>query len=173
MKLRHWEYSFVLHTCRLGDRVRKGTNPFTGEPVEFPIDDGLSIADRNGIRKVFDRYGVEGPEADLKGYALYLHASGTVRFRAGDLGRKEPALSSIPVEIVAQKLTEDVLGLVLEVARQGNQAFMSARGDRVLLTKEPSDPKIKRRWPDARVVETTAALRLWIENEIKGRKVLV
>jgi len=85
MKLGHWEYSFVLHTCRLGDRVRKATNPFTGDPVEFPIDDGLSVAERNGMRAVFASYGVHEPEADSEGYALYLPASASVRFRGGDL----------------------------------------------------------------------------------------
>lgn len=173
MKLGHWEYSFILHTCRLGDRVGKATNPFTGDPVEFPIDDGLSVAERKDVRAVFACFGVEGPEAGFEGYALYLPASGSVRFRGGDLEQDEPPLTSFSVELVAQNVADEVLRLVLDVARQGNLAFMSSTGERVCLAKESRDLRIKQRWPDAGLILTTNALRSWLENQIGGRKVHV
>jgi hypothetical protein len=39
-------FSLHLHTCNLGTTARTGKNPFTGEPVEFHVDAGLSETER-------------------------------------------------------------------------------------------------------------------------------
>jgi hypothetical protein len=173
MKLRHWEYSFILATCNLVDRVRMAANPFTGGPIEFPIDDGLTVAERDGIRRVFARYGVQGPEADGEGYALYLPENGSVRFRGGpDLEDSGPrSHTGFAVEIVVKDLIDNLLTFVLDVARQGNLAFMSSTGRHVRLVQESNDPKIKKRWPKAAMMPTTDALRTWLQNQIGGREV--
>jgi len=47
-------YSFVLLTCNLGSTTHSGTNPFTGEAVEFPIDDGLTEDEIEALQETFE-----------------------------------------------------------------------------------------------------------------------
>lgn len=61
----------MLHTCNLGDTARTGTNPFTGEPVEFPMDDGLTHEEMDAPQDVFEENGIDGPEPDGEGYAVF------------------------------------------------------------------------------------------------------
>ena len=170
-----WEYTFCLHTCRLGDRIREATNPFTGERIRIHIDDGLTSAELAAVRKHFDAYGVQGPEPEGEGYALYLPSNGSVRFRGGpDLDDTVScALTGYAVEIVVSELSDDVLGFVHDVARHGNMAFMSSIGDEVCLVNEPISPKLKQRWPNAHMILTIRELRAWLENRIEGRMVYV
>ena len=101
------EFTFCMHTCRPGDRVRKGKNPFTGAIVEFPIDDGLSISEREALCALFDKYAVEGPEPDFEGYALYLPENGSVRLQGFpdlQVAPGKPAIG-LSVEIVVTKLS--------------------------------------------------------------------
>lgn len=174
MELRHTAYSFILYSCRLGDRVRKGENPFTGESIEFPIDDGLNAADRAAVGRVFAKHGVKGPEPEGEGYVLKLSDNGSIRFRGGDLDdADDQGLPSLATEVVVEQLSDEVLNFLLEVARQGNLAFMSPTGDCVRLVQPSADPRVKKRWPDAAVIGTAGELRLWLEKDIGGRKVLV
>jgi hypothetical protein len=32
----------MIYTCNLSSKYRTGTNPFTGQTVNFPLDDGLT-----------------------------------------------------------------------------------------------------------------------------------
>ena len=164
-------YGFFLHTCHLSDRVRKGINPSTGEPVEFPIDDGLTDVERNAVRRVFAKFGVEGPEPEFEGYALYIPGNGSVRFRGGEFEDDEMPIKGLDVEISVKKLSDDILRLVFEVARQGNLAFMSSIGDQVGLPSKSSGARSKKRWPEATIIESTDSLRSWLENQIGSRKV--
>ncbi|MEZ6047849.1 MAG: hypothetical protein R3C11_20195 [Planctomycetaceae bacterium] len=114
--LTHWEYSFGLHTCNLGDTVREGVNPFTGERVGFPIDNGLTEVEMDTVQEVFERYSIIGPEPDGEGYAVYGKAGESIRFRGGELHGKYP-LVGLSVEITTVlEVTEEVAGIVLEVA---------------------------------------------------------
>jgi hypothetical protein len=175
MKRNHSEFSFVLHACRLGDRIRKATNPFTGELIVAPIDEGLTPAERKAILRVFRKYNVEGPEPEFEGYAFYLLGNGSVRFRGfADIEDTElHPVTSLAVEIVVKQLADDVLTFVLDVARQGNLAFMSSTADHVGLVNESDDPRIQKRWPDARTIATIEDLRSWLEVDIGGRRVHV
>ena len=175
MELTHWEYCFYQHTCHLGDRVRKATNPFTGEPVEFPIDDGLTAGECDDVRRVFEKFEVQGPEPHGEGYALYLPENESVRFRGGpDIDDPDGVpLVGFSVEIVVKNLSDDVLALVLDVARQGNLAFVSSTGESSALVNASNDPRIQKRWPNAGVIGTNNALRSWLESNIDRRRLHV
>lgn len=170
--IRRREFTFCMHTCRLGNRMRKGTNPFTGAAVEFPIDDGLSMGERSALRAVFDTYGVEGPEPEFEGYALYLPGNGSVRLRGfPDLADAAAPAIGLSVEIVVEALSNDVLAFVLEVAREGNLALMSSTGKSVRLVTESKDPRVRMRWLDAALIATVADLRVWLEADVGSREV--
>jgi hypothetical protein len=171
MELRNWEYSFYFHTRNLGTEVRKGTNPFTNEPVNFPIDDGLTKTERLAIAKVMTDHGFNGPERHGEGYALYLPEDQYIRIRGGDL-RGAETTTGFAVEIVVLELTDDVLEIMLQIARAGNLAFTSVTGEDVRLVDRPSDAMTLERWPDAKLIETTGELKTWLVDTIEGRQVL-
>jgi hypothetical protein len=171
MELHKLEYTFYFHTRNLGDTVRKGTNPFTGEPVEFPIDEGLSQSERDALTKVLAAHGFNGPEPDGEGYALYLPNDQSVRIRSGEFDRTE-RIPGFAVEIIVLELTDDILKIMLDVAQSGNLALTSVTGEDVRLVSRPDDDKALKRWPDARPLESTAELRTWLVDVIEGRQVL-
>lgn len=167
------EYSFTLYTRRLGERVRKTTNPFTGEPAESPIDLGMTAEERDAVRRVFHVYGIEGQEPDGEGYARYIAGNGSIRFRGNlEMADSSPwPTTSLGVEIVVMRLSDDVLVPVLDVARKGNLAFMSSWNEGVSLVEESDDPRIKRCWPGAGLIQSVEELRGWLESKVDSRAV--
>jgi hypothetical protein len=172
LELTHWEYSFLLHTCNLGDAARTGRNPFTGEPVEFPIDDGLTDDEIDAIQDVFDENGIDGPEPDGQGYAVYGADGDCLRFRCNDLDAGEP-ISGIAAEAVVKELSDQILTVILDVARAGHLALTSSVGDCVRIPDRTPDAKLLKRWPDAQSLSSISELRQWFEDSIGGRQVHV
>ena len=172
LRLTHWEYSFHLHTCNLGESARTGTNPFTGQTVEVPIDEGLSDAEIDAIQAVFDENGIEGPEPAGEGYAVYGANSDSLRFRCNDLDEGEP-ISGIDVEVVVTSLSDKVLATILEVARAGNLAMTSSLGDCVRIIDRVPDRSLLERWPDAQTLSSATQLRQWLQGIIGGDQVHV
>ncbi|MBN2295105.1 MAG: hypothetical protein JXM70_21935 [Pirellulales bacterium] len=169
-ELRHWEYSFLMHTRNFGDKVRKGTNPFTGDKFEVPIDDGLTLPEKDAVTNVFAVYGFQGPEPNFEGYALYLPDDQSVRIRGGDLRGKDP-ITEFVVEIIVRELNDDILKAILEIAQAGNLALMSSVGGDIRLVDRPDDKKALERWPEAKPIQTTTELQTWIVDVIGGREI--
>lgn len=172
LELTHLEYSFLLHTCNLGDTARTGTNPFTGKVVEFLIDDGLTNEEIDALQEVFDENGIDGPEPQGEGYAAYGPAGNSLRFRCNDLDDGE-SISSIAVEVVVKELSAEILVIVLDVARAGNFALTSSVGDCVRIPDRSPDVKLLERWPDATSLSSISELRQWLKDSIGGRHVHV
>jgi hypothetical protein len=123
------EFSFYTHTCNFGNAVRTGTNPFTGEIMEFPVDDGMTEDEIDAVQDIFDDNGIEGPEPEYEGYAVYNDDGSSIRFRCHDLGAGDP-ITGIPIEIVVSNLTDEVLAIIIDVARAGNLALTSVTAHR-------------------------------------------
>ena len=170
-KLTHWEYSFLLHTCNLGESQVTRTNPFTGEPVIVHIDDGLSVEERRAIQAVFAEHGIEGPEPDFEGYAM-CSDDDSLRFRCDDLDGDAP-ISNFEVEVVVKQLSDELLAIVLDVARAGNLALMSSVGDCVRIAHDAPAATLIKRWPDAEPLSSIADLREWLQQKIEGRRVRI
>lgn len=170
MELTHWEYIIYLHTCNLGDKSPSGTNPFTGEPVEYAIDRGLVYSELEAVRDVFDSNEIRGPEPNSEGYAIYGSGGDSLRFRCHSLDARE-TIKGMTVEIVVRHLSTATLETVLDVARAGNLALTSCVGDRIrIVDREPNVAELAR-WPDAESISSVHELRGWIEDTIGGRKV--
>jgi hypothetical protein len=170
LELTHWEHSFLLHTCNLGESVRTGTNPFTGEAVEFPVDDGLTDDEIDALQDAFDENGIDGPEPDGEGYAVYGDEGDCLRFRCPDLDDGVP-ITGVAAEITVRELSNAVLAVVLDVARAGNLALTSTVGDCVRIVDRPPDRKMLERWPDAQTLSSVADLRQWLQESVGGQRV--
>lgn len=123
------------------------------------------------MARILASHGFDGPEPDGEGYALYLADDQSVRIRGGELNGEYP-ITGFAVEIISLEVTDDILRIMLELARNGNLAFTSVVGDKALLVDRLDDEKSQQRWPDAKIVQTTADLRRWLIDEIGGRQVL-
>lgn len=168
---RRWEYSFGLHTCRLGDAVRRAVNPFTGAPAEFPLDLGLSAAEREALRVVLRDAGAEGPNLDGF-YQVAFPGRVRVHLGFGDLSQDEPVVGAA-VSVVGRELPGAVLAFLLRVARAANMAFVSTTAPAIaaLPAAGSVDPKVRRRWPSAVVLRTPAELGAWLADQVGRRKV--
>jgi len=168
----HLEFSFYTHTCNFGDAVRTGTNPFTGETTEFPVDDGMTEDEIDAVQDIFDDNGIEGPEPEHEGYAVFSDDGSSIRFRCHDLDAGDP-ITGIPIELVVPHLTDEVLTIIMDVARAGNLALTSVTGEDVrLIEKQPDSTQLKR-WPDAATIGSVADLRDWLNNVIGSGEVNV
>lgn len=171
LDLTHWAYGFLLHTCNLGDAVRTaGTNPFTGEAVVVPIDDGLSDDEIDALRDVFDENAIDGPEPEGEGYAVYGADGDSLRFRCFTFDG-DHSICDIAAEVVVKQLSDDILTIILDVARAGNLALTSSVGDCVRIPGRRPDPKLLKRWPDAQPLSSISELRQWLQDSIGGRQV--
>jgi hypothetical protein len=172
LDLTHWGYSFLLHTCNLGSQTRTSTNPFTGETVESTMDAGLTDDEINALQDVFDENGIDGPEPEGEGYAAYRAEGESLRFRCNDLDEGEP-IDGIAAEVVVKQLSDELLTIILDVARAGNLVLTSSVGDCVRVPIRDPDHKLLQRWPDAVAVSSIAELRQWLQESIGGRKLHV
>lgn len=133
-----WFYSFYFHTRNLGKKVHRATDPFTGEARDIPIDDGLTASERKVLGSVLAKHGFKGPEPEGEGYALYLAEGQRVRVRDGDLMGTEP-ITGFAVEVTVLELTDEVLGVLLDLAKSGNLAFTSETGDNVRIVSRAAN----------------------------------
>ncbi len=152
-----------LHTCNLSTRSRTGTNPFTGATEKFPVDHGLTEAEREQVRDALAQMGAV--DADSEGYRKIECADGG-EFNVGTAGiDNESPFVGCHIEIEA--LTRQVLNSMLKLARVGNMATCSSVEPGVAsLTKQSSNQLIAERWPGAAVVNSPEELGKWLRERI-------
>lgn len=168
MEKRCWEYTFLLHTCRLGERVvRRGTNPFTGEPVVAHLDKGLDPCEWKILVALLKERGAQRPDPDDEYHRVTFPEDAKVLIKVGDLEGNGRLISG-EVEVYCYRLTEDILRFFHVLADAANMAFMDDMGESVALTRPPEDPKIQGRWPGATVIQSPADLKGWLKQ--RGRK---
>lgn len=155
----------AFHTCNLGDAVRKGTNPFTGEPVEFPIDDGLSDSERMAVKQLLSEFHAIGPDPD--GYYQIVFSNDTsINVGAGALDGATPCIG-IAMEIEGPA-SQDVVRFARRLALEGNMAVSSAIDpDIVALVARSDDPRICERWPDAPILTNDDDFIKWVAEQLE------
>jgi hypothetical protein len=165
MTLTHLEYCFHLATCNLSHRTRTVTNPFTGKHLVWPVDDGFNAEQCSALRELTRSAGFSKSEIPGEGYELSLSTDESLRLRDEiEIGR-----TGFAVEIVVRSLTDDLLDLVLSVARAGDCALTSVTGEDVTLVRASTSELVAERWPNAAVVGTRDDLRQWLEQVIGSR----
>lgn len=168
--LTHLEFTFLLATCNLSTRTYTTQNPFTGEILHFPIDDGFNEDEVLGLRHIIQTAGFvqnHDPDSDRE-LSRALAPTETLRL----LGEIEEGRKDLQVEItVIDSIPFDCLDLILTLARAGNCALMSGTGTDVGLLSKPTNELVAQRWPEAIIISTRDELREWLEKVIRGRRV--
>lgn len=155
----------AFHTCNLGNAVRKGTNPFTGELVEFPIDDGLSDSERMAVQRLLSKFHAIGPDPD--GYYRIIFSDETsINVGAGALDGTSPCIG-IALEIEGPA-NSDVVRFARRLALEGNMAVGSAIDpDIVALVARSEDPRIRERWPEAPILTNDDDFIKWVTEQLE------
>lgn len=166
------EYTIGLHTLNLGDGVRKAQNPFTSEPMEFPIDDGMSESELASVLDVLKDAGASQPDED--GYRHVALSNGT-RVGFGGLPKESRgSIQSLEVELLTKKdfsITE--ASFVLQIATAGNLFISSPVDPDVVATVRPvDDPRFSKRYRHHSVVADPRELIGWIHKNISFREVV-
>jgi hypothetical protein len=160
----------ALHSCNLGDAVRRGTNPFTGEPVEFHIDEGLSESEREAVKRLLSEFHAKGPDADGY-YQVTFNDETSVNVGAGPL---DGSIRTVGMAFeIEGPVTADVLRFAHRLAVAGNMSVGSAIDpDIVALVAVPQNPRVRERWPQAVVLESEDTFFQWTQAhlEIKAPK---
>jgi hypothetical protein len=148
-------FNIHFHTCHLSKRVRKGINPFTKEPVLFPIDRGLNASERKAVRSLLAEVNAIGPNPD--GYYKVTFADGGIANACiGSLDGKHP---SIAFYVEVEVMTDELVAVLYKLAQSGNMAIIPDMQDAVpLLTSPAMDQLMRDRWPDALVIDSPAQL---------------
>lgn len=148
-----------LHASHLGDQAREATNPFTGEKLRVPSDEGLSAAEREAVLELLSRNAATDPDPD--GY-YYVQLADDCRIGIG-----APTLSSqrpcVGIGFECDRLTDTAIQFLFELSRAGNLSIGSSSDpDHVAFTAQPNDRQAKR-WPAAAVLEDPAQLAAWLQ----------
>lgn len=166
------EYTFGLHTLNLGDEVRKGQNPFTGELMEFHIDAGMSKKELTSVKNILDEMRASRPDDDG-----YRHLSLPNRTQVG-VGRlfadSSAGIQSLKVEfLVRGEFSTTEALLVMQLASAGNLFISSSVDpDLVATTRPVGDQRFHFRHKNSSVVSDADALACWINKNIESRDVL-
>jgi hypothetical protein len=166
------EYTLGLYTLNLGDRVRKATNPFTGEPMEFYIDDGMTKAEVASVKRILEEMGAT--RADDSGYRYFSLPNGT-RVGVGGFARDlASGIQSIPVEFVVRgEFSTPEASLVLSIVPAGNLFIGSSADPHLVATaSQVSDQRFHQRHKHSSIATDANALASWVKQKIGSRDVL-
>ena len=158
-------YSFMVHPGHL-EKVSRTIGTRT-----FDSDAGLTAAQAASLRNSFLQYGFSGPEPDLEGFVLYDEDGHSLRYRMWDLDNHKD-VSSIPVELVTDKLDDEILRIIYDVASTADLIFTDFVGENVRFVARSPDSLELERWNDAARIDTINELRYWIEENVGGRTVV-
>jgi hypothetical protein len=166
MEQTHWHFTFLLHTCNLGGGRKAITNPFTGEVFDVPIDIGLMPSEIEAVQRTFIENGIEGPEyTGNEGYGAYIGKG--FEFRCFELDGPN-RIESIGVDLRVSNLSDEVLGVILAVARAGNLALTSSSGTLARIVDRTPEENLLSRWPDAKTISSIEDVRNWLVSGIRG-----
>ena len=162
-------YSLHLHTCNLGTAVKKGKNPFTGDVVEFPNDDGLNRSEREAVQLLLQE--VQASEPDPDGYMKVMFSdNGVANIGDGNLDDRSPCIA-FAMEI--NMVTPQLVSFIYNLTRAGNMSIGSSIDPSVVaLTSPTQDKKLLKRWPAAQVIESPLQLKKWLEENIKEGRIV-
>lgn len=162
-------FTLHLHTSNLGDKSRIGQNPFTGEPLEFHIDNGLTEAERENVRKLLIDMAASNPDSD-RHRKIHCKDGGVASISIGTLEDPDPCIA---FAVECDRLTADVAVFVFKVAHLGNMSVGSTIStDVVLLTKPPQNELVIKRWPKAVVATTPKQVESWLKKRIEDKSIV-
>ncbi len=156
-------FGLHLHTCNLGTTARQATNPFTGEPVEFPIDVGLSDSETDAVEAFLADNGASEPDPDS--YCRVELSGDVVNVAVGGLYDAEPCVA---FAIECSDLNQTVAQFVHELACRGNMSIGSSIDPTVVSLPLSGQVKdVSERWPSFVLVDTPTKLLHWLQKNVQ------
>jgi len=160
-------FDVFYHTCNLGKKKKKVTNPFTRELVDVFADDGLTAAERAAVTKLLADSKATGPDEQ----GCYI-----VNF--GDGGAAEVFVDNLDGTVTCdgcmvsiRGLTSKLVNFILDLARVGNMVMTPVMAESVsVVTSAEQQLMIKTRWPDAVIVESAAELQTLLHKGVSAWK---
>ena len=145
--------------------MRKAVNPFTGEAVTFPIDNGLTVGERAAVRVVLLSNGASEPDPD--GFRSVRLSDGTkVNVCTWHLDR-EGACPGLEIECYAA--TPSAAAFVFELASEGNMTIGSTTDPAVVAAVSHAQAeRVKARWPSVPVLRSPEDLLAWFEQRLEA-----
>ena len=159
-------FELHLHTCNLGSAVRLTANPFTGEPIEVPLDVGLTAEQQSAVRALLVEAGAEEPDPD--GYRRVRLPDGAIISVLGP--PDEEWASCVALAVECRALTQGVADFVHKLAQRGEMAVMVVPQVVALPSLAPLG-RVARRWPSAVVVESPGELFGWLRENLGSAEV--
>jgi hypothetical protein len=153
-----------LHTCNLGTQVRETRNPFTGETIVYPIDSGLTPAERESARSLLAEAGASAPDPDMYSHVVLSDGS-SVNIGVDNLYTDDPCIA---LALEYYTLNPAVASFVHSLASRGNMAIISTTNPKIVaLPLIGQRDRVLSRWPETRVVISHAELEDWLHENIR------
>jgi hypothetical protein len=164
-------YSVGLLSCRLSDEIgRTMTNPFTGEKTAVHKDPGLSEEERRAASALLRQHGAKSEATDE--YYIDFPDEASITVLINSLEDVSP-VTGAEIEIVCKQLRDDHLEFILFFAATANMALvtsiMTETGqftESIRVLSERMREVVKKRYPDAVVIESKKELRDWLETDV-------
>ena len=137
-------FDIHYHTCNLGTRTAERKNPFTGEMLSVPVDDGLSDAERAAVLDLLRAAGANAPD-EFGCYIVKTPDGGSAEVFAAGLGGPEQCDGFM---VAMRGLTPELVGLLWKLCRDGNMSAMPVMEDEVVVVaSETQVQRVQAPWP--------------------------
>ena len=158
-------FGLHLNTCNLGTEVRRMKNPFTEEPVDIPIDLGLTEAEREGVQSLLREVNAGEPDPDTYS-RITLKDGSIVDIAIGSLNDTKARCGAFAVE--CKRLTIEVSAFLFRLAHAGNLSIGPTVGTPVIaVVSSEQVARVAHRWPHVDLVETPQSLNDWLHINLE------
>lgn len=165
MEITRRQYTFSLVTPHRSGVFRTGKNPFTGEAVELERPGHLTPEELHGLLAALGRHGYSN-EGWQEGEYGRREGRGAYQLLRGLHLVEDKATGSLAGELVVHELREEHVDALFDIVRSGNLVLTNGWAEKArCVGREPSDDE-RDRWPDVRRIDSTADLRVWLEDEL-------
>jgi hypothetical protein len=156
-------FDIHYHTCNLGEKKKKVTNPFTRQTMDVFADDGLTADECAAVSKLLANAKAKGPD-QLGCWVVKFRDGGGAEVFLDNLdgsGTCEGCMVSI------SGITPNLVNFIYDLARVGNMVMTPVIEESVsVVTSAEQQKKIKARWPDAVVVGSADGLQVLLDKGV-------
>ena len=156
-------FDIHYHTCNLGEKKKKVTNPFTRQTMDVFADDGLTADECAAVSKLLANAKAKGPD-QLGCWVVKFRDGGGAEVFLDNLdgsGTCEGCMVSI------SGITPNLVNFIYDLARVGNMVMTPVTEESVsVVTSAEQQKKIKARWPDAVVVGSADGLLVLLDKGV-------
>jgi hypothetical protein len=148
-------FDIFFKTCNLGTQRESRKNPFTGETVSVPVDEGLTDAQKSAFRHLLHTLNASGPDR-FGCYVLDFADGGYAEVSAQGLDGPDKCDGCMAA---VSSLSPQLVQFLFDLGRGGNMILIPAmENPPFVVTSEEQKRCVESRWPEAKVVSSPQAL---------------